>query len=62
MPLGLIRTTRTVTGKDGLARLEKQTYVLHLGSSLLCHDFEFGANIILGVVDPVKDIRSWFGH
>ncbi len=46
--------------KDGLAWLEKQMYVLHLGLSLPCHDFEFGANIILGMVDPVKDIRSRF--
>jgi len=62
MPLGLIRKTHTVVGKDGLARLEKQMYVLCLGLSLPCHDFEFSAIIILGMFDPVKDIRLWFGH
>jgi len=62
MPLGLIRKTHTVTGKGLLLGLEKQTYVLGLGFTLPCYDFEFGADIILGVVDPVEDIRARFGH
>jgi len=62
MQLGLIRKTRTVTGKGLLLGLEKQTYVLCLGSSLPCYDFEFGADKLLGVVDPVEDIRARFGH
>jgi len=62
MPLGLIRKTCTVMGKGLLPGLEKQTYVLHLVFSLPCYDFEFGADKLLGVVDPVEDIRARFGH
>ena len=51
--LGLIKKTCTVSGTDVLTGWKKMSNVLTVGLGLFCKDFEFVADVILVVSDPV---------
>ncbi len=58
--LGLIKKTHTVLVTGLLSGWKKLLNILTVGSGLFCKDFEFVADVILVVCDPILYVGLWF--